>query len=295
MQRKTLFLSLIAAVFLAVGLMTACQPGEEIPPEGQASQLVPTNEGSPSGAPQSTVNSTETDPASIPSMWEAGPHAQTYVLNDLGINSTCARCHAPIDYVPSMDDMPESCASCKFEVEPPPPTVAETDWRHIPCNACHRVKKGEVDPKYAWLSVPPIDEYEDLATTTELCTKCHTNVDIPDHTSINVAGAHADYSCTQCHDAHTTTATCASEICHANVLNPTTPILGHDEDHQAVTCWACHDAAGLTVGTDDQGNWVALLPDSSTPYASHNIVKQASCERCHFLNNPWNLSEDVLR
>ena len=294
MQRRTLFLSLIATVFLAVGL-TACQPGADTPPDELASPQVPSNEGSPTGAPQVTVSPTEiaTDP--IQSLWEASPHAHTYVLDEAGMNSTCARCHAPINYVPSMDDMPASCATCKFEVAPPPPTIAEADWENIPCNVCHRVKRGDVDPNFAWLSIPPIDEYEDLATTTELCIKCHTVVDVAGHTGIDVAGSHAGYICTQCHDAHSTTASCATGICHPDVLTPSTPTPGHDENHKSVTCWACHDAAGLTIGPDEQGNWTTFQPGSSIPVVSHNIVKDVLCERCHFLNNPWNLSADVSK
>ena len=295
MQSRTLFLSLIATAFLVAGL-TACQSEKETPPQGQVSPQVPSvpsNEGSPTGAPQSTGIPTEIAPTQIQSLWEASPHAQTYVLDELGINSTCARCHAPINYVPSMDDMPASCAVCKFEIAPPPPTIAEADWDNVPCNVCHRLKKGEVQPEYAWLSIPPIDEYEDVASTTDLCLKCHGQIDIAGHEMPDLANAHAGYTCTQCHDAHTTTATCASEVCHANALNPPAPIPGHDNNHEAVTCWACHDAAGLAVGPDEQGNWVSFLPESSIPYASHNIVKQALCERCHFADNPWNLSVEV--
>lgn len=293
MQRRTLFLSLIATVFLAAGL-TACQPGGDTSPEELASQQVPSNEGSPTGAPQSTGSPTEIAPASIQSLWEASPHGHTYVLDDLGMNSTCARCHAPLNYIPSMEDMPASCATCKFEVDPPPPTIAEADWENIPCNVCHRVKRGEVDPKYAWLSIPPIDEYEDLASTTELCIKCHTVADVAGHTGIDVAGAHLGYTCTQCHDAHSTTSSCATEICHTDVLNLSTPIPGHDENHKAVTCGACHDASGLEISLDEQGIWTTLQAESSTPFTSHDIALEALCERCHFSNNPWNLSEDVL-
>jgi len=297
LQRRTLFLSLIAVAFLVVGL-AACQPGKETSPEELASQTVPSvpsNEGSPTGAPQITANPTETDPNLIQVLWETSPHSNSYVLSDLGMNSTCARCHAPINYIPSMEDMPASCATCKFEVDPPPPMIAEADWENIPCNVCHRVKRGEVDPKYAWLSIPPIDEYEDLATTTELCIKCHIVTDVAGHIGSDVAGAHIGYTCTQCHDAHTTAASCATELCHADVLNRLTLIPGHDENHKVVTCWACHDAGGLAVSPDDQGNWIAFQPGTFIPVVSHNIVKEALCERCHFLNNPWNLSEDVSK
>jgi hypothetical protein len=236
------------------------------------------------------------DPALIKVLWEASPHAQTYVLDAAGTNSTCARCHAPLNFVPSMDDIPASCAACKFEVEPPPPTLPETAWESIPCNICHQVKKGEIDPEYTWLSVPPIDEYADVESTTELCLNCHIQVEIPGHETPDLANAHSDFTCTKCHDAHSTIAiSCASEDCHADTINSSVAISGHDQAHSAVPCWVCHDAAGLAAGLDENENWVTLLNVASTPYVSHNIIKETLCERCHFLNNPWNLSADVSK
>lgn len=264
----------------------------ELTPQQQVTSIP----GSPTGAPQVTEPPTEIDPALIQVLWEASPHANTYVLDEAGTNSTCARCHAPLDYVPSMDDMPASCAACKFEVDDPPPTLAETDWESIPCNICHRVKKGVVDPEYTWLSVPPIDEYADVESTTELCLNCHIQVDIPGHETPDLANAHADFTCTLCHDAHSTTAiSCASGDCHADTTNSSTAIPGHDEAHLAVPCWVCHDAAGLAAGLDENENWVTLMDVASTPYVSHNIIKETLCERCHFLNNPWNLSDEVSK
>lgn len=297
MHRRTpIFTCLITTILLAIGL-SACQPGEVSQPvELTPQQQVTSIPGSPTGAPQVTEPPTEIDPALIQVLWEASPHANTYVLDEAGTNSTCARCHAPLDYVPSMDDMPASCAACKFEVDDPPPTLAETDWESIPCNICHRVKKGVVDPEYTWLSVPPIDEYADVESTTELCLNCHIQVDIPGHETPDLATAHADFTCTQCHDAHSTTAiSCASGDCHADTTNSSTAIPGHDEAHLAVPCWVCHDAAGLAAGLDENENWVTLMDVASTPYVSHNIIKETLCERCHFLNNPWNLSGEVSK
>lgn len=298
MHRRTPILtSLIVTVFLLIGLI-ACQQGEVSQPEELTQQQVITmNPGSPTRAPQITELPTKRiDPALIKAQWNASPHAQTYVLDSDGTNSTCARCHAPLNYVPSMDDMPASCASCKFDVEPPPPTLSETDWENIPCNICHQVKKDVVDPEYAWLSFPPIDEYVDVESTTELCLNCHFQVEIPGHDTPDLANAHSDFTCTQCHDAHSTTAiSCASEDCHADIINLSVAIPGHDETHSAVPCWICHEAEGLAAGLDENENWVTLLNVASTPYVSHNIIKETLCERCHFLNNPWNLSADVSK
>lgn len=294
MFRKTPFPHLIAAAFLALGL-AACQPGGNSSGDSQASPAVPSNEGSPAGASPTANSPAGTTTGDIQSLWESGLHARTYVVDEAGLNSACARCHAPLDYVPAMDAMPESCSACKFEVEPPPPTIAEVDWHNIPCKTCHLVKKDVVQPEYSWLAIPIMDEYEAVADTTELCTKCHTDVDGVDHAGIKAAGAHADYVCTQCHEAHSLAASCSNTECHADVLNASAAIPGHDADHKLVTCGACHDAAGLAVGPDDQGNWITLQPETSTPLVSHNTVKEAPCERCHFPNNPWKLSEAVSK
>jgi hypothetical protein len=215
------------------------------------------------------------------------------VQDELGTNSSCAYCHAPTNFVPSMEDMPESCSACKFEVEAPPPTIPESDWANVPCNVCHRVKKGVVAEEYAWLAIPPIDEYEEVASSTELCLKCHGGTDVADHVAPDLSNIHSDYTCTDCHDAHSTKTACQSELCHSTVMDAEAGIPGHDEEHAMVTCWACHDAAGLQIGVDDLGQWTTLLPGSMKPYASHNIVTTAPCERCHFVNNPWELPDEV--
>lgn len=252
---------------------------------------------SPTGAPQSTeLPKAELDPALIESYWEAGPHAHTYVVNDDGTNSSCARCHAPLEFIPSMDEMPESCAACKFEIDDPPPLVAEADWESIPCNICHRVKKDKVDPEYVWLSVPPIDEYIEVESTTELCMNCHIRIDIPGHETPDLVNAHSDFTCTQCHNAHSTTArSCNSDDCHADYTNSFDIIPGHDQPHSNINCWVCHDASGLSAGLDNNENWVTLLDPGELPFVSHNIIKETLCERCHYLGNPWKLSEEVSK
>ena len=83
----------------------------------------------------------EPDPAAIEAAWLSSPHADAFVLDVEGNNNTCARCHAPVNWLPSMDDLPESCFTCKFELEDPPPYIAESDWVDIPCYVCHEKDK----------------------------------------------------------------------------------------------------------------------------------------------------------
>lgn len=272
--------------------LIACQPSGESPPE----ELASPNEGSPSGA-HGTSSIPGADAVAVLSAWQICSHAQSYVVDDLGNNSACTRCHAPANYVPALDEIPESCFVCKFELSEPPPLTPQDAWTNIQCNVCHELdKKGNIQGEYSWLEVAALGQYTEVASTTELCRKCHTEADAPPgHSVIDLTDAHAEYTCTQCHDAHTTTASCVSENCHADVSNPSPPIAGHDDDHKLVACEACHDAAGLEAVPDEQRNWLTFQPASSIPFASHNIAKNVVCERCHHLNNPWNLSEEVSR
>lgn len=290
-KRLALPVRWIALLILLSGGLVACQSEQGPPPTAE-----PETETVEEPGAGDALETPELEPVPIDEAWLSSLHASSFVVADDGTNSTCARCHAPLNWVPSMDDMPESCTSCKFEVDPAPPFLQEEEWEHIPCKVCHKVKKDEVQEQIAWLEIAQIEEYADVTTTTELCQKCHTEIDLPLHELVVVSEAHADLACTDCHDAHATTATCSTSDCHADLSS----IPGHDEDHLMVSCAACHDADGLQVGPDEgQGIWVTFLPESAaaggeaTPHNSHNIQLAAACDRCHYAGNPWDLSESV--
>jgi len=307
-QRRFLinWIGLFLLVVLVASLLSACGSSESPPvDDGSTStqevqspsteEISDDNEGSAGGT-------SEPEPVDIPAAWEASPHANSYVLLDSGHNMTCARCHAPVNWIPSIEDIPDSCLSCKFEIDPPPPKVTEDEWEHIPCKYCHEVdNKGNVNPEVAWLEIAQIGSYADVESNTELCLKCHNEAELPDHAVALVGGAHADYECTDCHDAHNTTASCTASGCHEDVVDPATPIPGHDADHENVACVACHDADGMEVGLDEEsGMWTTFAVvvsvdgvESLVPFTSHNTVLEASCDRCHFSGNPWGLSEEV--
>jgi hypothetical protein len=319
-----LALGSVLIVFLMLGL-AACQPesdGEEpavdeVAPQGQAeSSTTESSESSPETAGETAAETaaktaaetaadepvTETEASQPPpdpdALWASSSHASTFVMDDDGTNIKCARCHAPIQWVPTMDDIPESCLTCKFELEPPPPVVAEAEWDHVPCQVCHKVKKDEVKPEYMWLEIAQIEEYAEVASTTELCLKCHEAVDVPGHEELLFTDVHQDLTCTECHDAHGTTSGCSKPGCHVDALNPAEPIAGHDEDHALISCVACHDAAGLEVGpVEESGMWITFAAGESAETAeslvSHELQLEVKCERCHYSGNPWGLSEAV--
>ncbi len=250
------------------------------------------------------------DPAAIEAAWQSSPHAYGFVQDANGDNNSCARCHAPINWAPSMDDLPESCYACKFELEQPPAYIPEDQWTSIPCNICHKPdKKGNIQSEIQWLEIAALEEYSPVETVTELCQKCHNPTNLPEHVAVQVGGAHAGYECTQCHDAHDTNGTCGGGDCHEDALAMDGGTPGHDADHRDVDCAACHDGLGLEVGpSEERGTWVTFSPWSYetvlsdneiqketgvVAFTSHNLVLEAKCERCHFVDNPWELSDQV--
>ena len=314
LRRKYIILYLVLVFILG---LAACQPGGDSSPveeetvsteavqdapgdiQSESSGVSETGRVESGPVPTSEEEETEPDPAAIEAAWQSSEHAMAFVVDAAEQNNTCAQCHAPINWQPSMDTLPESCFACKFELEDPPPYIAEDAWLHIPCKVCHRLDDDDnVQPEIAWLDIAPLDEYIDVASPTELCLRCHAPTDVPQHGKVELVNAHADYECTGCHDAHSAIATCVSEACHSDVIQPITPIPGHDADHQAVACVACHDAGGMQVGPDEEsGLWTTFAIGSADAepfsFPSHNLVLESSCDRCHFVDNPWGLSVEV--
>ena len=287
------------AALLWIGLLLAvsgCQGSPSPAPAIQETQEAPS-------APVAVVSDPVESPVELTDdlaqeHWQSSPHAQTFVMGQSGANSDCARCHAPVEFVPSMDDLPESCFTCKFTVDPPPPVIPEDKWSHVNCQVCHEVnKKGVRSPGIAWLEIAAIGEYSKLETSTELCTKCHTEVAVAGHAPVELGGAHEGMLCTQCHDSHTTVASCGSSGCHEDVSSSDVP--GHDEAHQHIPCAVCHDNNGWELSLAETGVWATLLTVEAggetvvRPRTSHNLGREVQCSTCHFPGNAWGLAEAV--
>ncbi len=273
-------------------------------PSPTARSAVPTTAPTPAAQP---VSPTQTLPAPVQAAlwakWQSSPHGNTYDLGK-GPNTYCSRCHSPRNWDPaSKIDAPPNCVSCKFEtdatvrVAKSNPLVAQADWRNIGCDVCHRVENETASAEIAWLN-RVTGKYEPVANTTSLCEKCHMDTDVLRHRRDLGKAVHVGFQCTQCHDAHTTKASCASSQCHVSLSQ----IPGHDAAHANVNCVTCHDASGLQVGRDPSTNaWITwrtteLLGRKTTKsYVSHNLQKSVDCARCHFAGNPWNLSNSVKR
>ncbi len=282
--------SVVIACLLAIAL-AACQPITPPPPTPALPTAAPSVAALPIAAGQTS---------DVRQQWQSSKHASTFTAAADGNNNDCARCHAPLNWMPtSTNDIPATCQSCKFKISTPKPVV-QADWKNVGCEQCHKTEKEVVSKQVAWLNTAisnfdtNADPYEAVQSNTELCGKCHR-----DAFKIDLGkNAHASMTCTNCHNAHSLAANCTSANCHASALKPEKPIAGHDAAHAKVTCVACHDASGLKVGpTDDKTQWVVFketsVPDKKgvAPFVSHNLQKQVDCARCHFDGNPWGLKK----
>jgi hypothetical protein len=274
--------------------MAACQESSEVPSASEGPDPVRSST-EPQGDATAIIEDEQTQAETLLQNWRTGPHADTFVVTADGTNSTCARCHAPVNWIPTMDDIPESCLTCKFTIDPPPPYIPEAEWQHVECIVCHRVDKEEVEAAYAWLAIAPIEEYEEVTSATELCLKCHAGDGVPEHFSVYPAGAHEGMECPECHDSHDGSAGCADAACHPETSNTT--VDGHDEAHSLVACEACHDASEMPLNPrEEDGIWSTWLTSADStvrPFSSHDIVLEAPCDRCHYADNPWDLTESV--
>lgn len=201
------------------------------------------------------------------SSWQESAHNNTYDLGK-GPNTYCSRCHSPQNWDPAAKPgRAPNCISCKFPFDkevrraPENPLIEEANWKPIGCETCHT-------------DVGPFRYGVDMGK-----------------------GAHSAMTCTTCHDAHATTASCLSAGCHAGVDKAATA--GHDAAHAAVRCVACHDGSGMKVGPaiiDGQKTWATFKTGSvggkagERAFASHNLQRTVACSRCHFAGNTWGLS-----
>ena len=188
----------------------------------------------------------------------------------------------------------------------------------VDCYVCHQIQNGLATKDIAWRN-QETGQYESLADSNGLCTKCHPDADTAEK-------AHSDKACVDCHNPHSLTASCLNchkQIKQAAVIAPSTPTDGHPNDtpfcegsgchsiatqaaqspmsihgssHANVACEDCHDADGLQVGpTQDGSVWLLWreveISGKKTlmPYQSHNLQFEVDCDRCHFEGNPWNL------
>jgi hypothetical protein len=230
--------------------------------------------------------------------WQAGPHAAGYDLGK-GPNTYCARCHSPQNWDPAaVIDAPPNCVSCKFPNEAEVriaegnPLVPEENWKGIPCEVCHRNGGENTEVEIAWFDA--VSGYsESVASSSDLCEKCHHDTETLSYQVDLGSHAHIDFECTNCHEPHSTRASCGSVGCHNDVVavmaiyNPAH--LGVPDNNVCIGCHTRgmdeHTMYVKELGTDDciscHANLVDI-PESPAVQPGHTIYHQSlTCSACH--------------
>jgi hypothetical protein len=299
-----------------IAAVTTEEPAAPAETEPPPPEPTPTDVPEPTPLPDQSQYHTE---------WADGVHGKTYDVGK-GPNTYCSRCHSPQNWDPaSTTDRPPNCVTCKFPQDPEVRQattmsfVEEKDWKGIGCETCHQLDENSISTgEIAWLNVLT-NEYEPVATVNELCGKCHADtagvqasggrgvthgINLGGSAHLNWAGmlpqGHRPSYCSDCHNPHTGEPKQCTD-CHTDVLTSETHMKGTNAEHANVTCLACHDANGMEVGPDpsdpENGAWTTIVNEmsrsgemTSSYVKSHSISWEVACDRCHFAENPFELS-----
>jgi len=163
-------------------------------------------------------------------------------------------------------------------------------------------------------------QFESINTSTDLCLKCHPEQGESFMGNNNNSNHHKNLGCTECHDAHSTEASCVQSSCHVGIMgifpasvtfpktHPTCltdchvlhikaadlPI-EHQPVHAKIPCTGCHDESKLSIRGPiiQTSSGTRNLEDVHFPWGeqsfSHKIVREVDCFMCHYADNPWGL------
>lgn len=230
--------------------------------------------------------------------WESSNHADTYDL-EKGPNTYCAKCHSPLNWDPdSVIDAPPNCVTCKFSheyelrVAEGNPLVPEDEWKDIGCESCHMVDEGVVNEQIAWYNAQT-NFYETMTDSTSLCEKCHLDNETLRHMRELGTYAHANFTCTTCHDPHSTVANCGAEGCHLDIIQdrllPSDKHIGIQSMSECLTCHPLglrlHSMETRQIGEEDclgcHSNFKGLTREDIPPLQHSLIHASVSCTACH--------------
>jgi hypothetical protein len=230
----------------------------------------------------------------VEEQWRTSQHAQSYVDDEGNSNSSCARCHAPFEWQPLSNELPDSWQQAGLSGVEEGFTIAQSEWSAVGCEVCHPKAAEEIYDEIAWLAIPPLMQYEENSDASLLCVQCHLEQAQHDHQDLILSGVHQELTCTDCHDPHSGVASCSSG-CHQPFAQECESIETHDKPHSQATCSACHDALGLAIGwNEDLEKWDTFVGgdprqvEDAQPFTSHALALEVDCDRCHAPgDHPW--------
>jgi hypothetical protein len=220
----------------------------------------------------------------VQAIWQTGPHSSWLSDLDLETDPECIKCHTPLAI---LDPEQLSKLSSSGGEAPAESTAG--------CMLCHPQKSVEREPGVAWLVVDEEVHYEPIDTIDEPCKRCHVADEVDGHLFVRVEGVHEDFLCTDCHDPHTSAASCSDDGCHQPFQAECDPILTHDKPHASVTCSGCHAAEDVVIKWDaDLQAWHSFSPVQDEEQIvlegqyAHDLTEEVICERCHTPGElPW--------
>jgi hypothetical protein len=278
MKKKRLAMILLGCILLVT---TAC--GEQVericetptPAEGSSSE----DELSDSVRTDNPQTSED-----IQTMWQAGPHSKWLSGPDPEFGTDCIKCHAPV----------ANFISAQI------PTLSRTSARTATdltadCRLCHPQISAGSRPEVAWLVDVEQAQYAPVDAIDKPCKHCHVASGVNGHLFIHLDGVHADFLCTDCHDSHTTVASCSDAGCHQPFRAECEAIQTHDKPHAAASCSACHASGDVEIGWDEERqawhSFYAMEVEGMIELegqTSHDLELEVDCERCHTPGElPW--------
>jgi hypothetical protein len=197
------------------------------------------------------------------------------------------------------------------------------------CEKCHLDQAGALSKELVWMD-ENTGQLVKISDATQICIKCHADQLPHAMPAGSIPLAHANFECTNCHDAHNLQASCSESACHNDIMNTksaniqkpeghtgtgdpdsymcggtachelatevaNTPIY-HQPTHSSVPCYVCHDVSGLSVSLIGDQFWITTddlgqtSAIASLRIVSHTIGTDVICTRCHSEYNAWNLS-----
>ena len=272
---------LMAVVLLIAGLFGVTAHVSAIYPY-QTSEPIPT---------PTEHTASEAELAAAQAEWSESAHADTFD-NGMGADTTCARCKSPLNWDPTQEAAAQQaldCGSCKRVPGEERPLLSEgtqipqAQWQNITCEVCHIPVGDSFDTGIAFWN-QRLGRYEPVATTTELCAKCHEGqhgFEVVEEQEESLA--HEQMACTECHGSHGAASSCTD--CHDPADG--SGAFEHGR-HPSVNCTACHDDGNLSIWKDpDSGSphyasyVTRRFAHTLTSWPSHNLSSNVKCQRCH--------------
>ncbi len=185
---------------------------------GSVSATAPSSAPTPQPGPTRGHVATQAELAAARSDWEHSAHANTFD-DGQGANTTCASCKSPRNWDPSDlagQAQALDCNSCKRVPGAPRPAleggvaVAQKDWHNVGCEICHEPVGDSYMTSISYWNQAE-GKYDPVASTTELCAKCHEGqhgFQVIEEQTASVA--HQGWECTRCHGAHGTPSACTN-------------------------------------------------------------------------------------